>query len=99
MSLSGSQLHYFVIYTVAFVAFGFIGRWYLWPARESQLESVTLPAFLLYANFRVNRLMFFIPSFITTQLQKTFANTFEIVGCANSLSRTGAGGAECAQWS
>lgn len=99
MSLSGNQFHYFVRYTVAFIAFGFIGRWDLWPALKNQTPRVSPLPSLPCASFRVKRLMFLIPDLVSTQSQKAFANTFEIPGCANSLSRTAAGEIECAQWS
>lgn len=30
--MSNNQLHDFISYAVAFLGFGLIGKWYLWPA-------------------------------------------------------------------
>jgi hypothetical protein len=39
LPLSDNQLHYFASYAVAFVAFGLIGRWYLWPALKDRVPD------------------------------------------------------------
>jgi len=31
MEITSNHIHFFISYTVAFVAFSFIGLWYLWP--------------------------------------------------------------------
>jgi hypothetical protein len=56
--LSGDQLHFFISYAVAFVVFGLIARWYLWPALSDGPARTTLLQLLPYASFRVNGLMF-----------------------------------------
>jgi len=73
MPLSDNQLHYFASYTVAFVAFGLIGRWYLWPALKDRAPRAALTPLLLYASFRVNGLMFLMPGLVSAQLPKAFA--------------------------
>src|SRR5215831_19035190 len=73
MLLSDNQLHYFASYTVAFVAFGLIGRWYLWPALKDRAPRTALTPLLLYASFRVNGLMFLMPGLVSAQLPKAFA--------------------------
>ena len=73
MPMSDSQLHYFASYTVAFVAFGLMGRWYLWPALKDRAPRTALTPLLLYASFRVNGLMFLMPGLVSANLQKAFA--------------------------
>jgi hypothetical protein len=73
MPLSDNQLHYFASYTLAFVAFGLIGRWYLWPALKDRAPRTALTPLLLYASFRVNGLMFLMPGLVSAQLPKAFA--------------------------
>jgi len=51
MPLSDNQLHYFASYSVAFVAFGLIGRWFLWPALKDRAPRTALTLLLLYACF------------------------------------------------
>lgn len=73
MTLSENQVHYFISYAVAFVAFGLIARWYLWPAVRDEAPRRALTPLLLYASFRVNGLMFLMPGLVSTQLPKAFA--------------------------
>ena len=73
MPLSDNQLHYFASYSVAFVAFGLIGRWFLWPALKDRAPRTALTPLLLYASFRVNGLMFLMPGLVSAQLPKAFA--------------------------
>ena len=73
MPLSDNQLHYLASYVVAFVAFGLIGRWYLWPALKDRAPRTALTPLLLYASFRVNGLMFLMPGLVSAQLPKAFA--------------------------
>ena len=58
MPLSDDQLHFFISHAVAFVVFGLMARWYLWPALRDGPARTALPQLLPYASFRVNRLMF-----------------------------------------
>ena len=73
MSLSDNQLHYFMSYAVAFVAFGCIGKWYLWPGLKDRTPRTALTPLLLYASFRVNGLMFLMPGLVSSQLPRAFA--------------------------
>jgi hypothetical protein len=73
MPLSDNQLHYFASYAVAFVAFGLIGRWYLWPALKDRVPRTALTPLPLYACFRVNGLMFLMPGLVSAQQPKAFA--------------------------
>lgn len=91
MSLSGNWLHYFVSYTLPFIVFGFIGRWYLWPALKNQPPRVALPPPLLYASCPVDGLMFFLPGVVTTQLPRAFANKLEFAAPAERVFRLPAG--------
>ena len=99
VSLSDNQLHYLISYALAFVAFGLIRKWYLWPVLKGRTPRTAFTPLLLCAIFRVNKLMFLIPTLVSTQLQNAFANTFVIAGCSNFLRRTATGGIKCAQWS
>lgn len=71
--MSANQLHYFVSYSVVFVALGLTGRWYLWPAIKDRAPKTALTPLLLYAGFRVNGLMFLMPGLVSTQLPRAFA--------------------------
>lgn len=73
MPLSNTQLHYFISYAVAFVAFGLIAKWYLWPAIRDRVPGVALSPLLLYASFGVNGLMFLMPGLVSERLPKAFA--------------------------
>jgi len=71
--LSDNQLHYFISYAVAFLVFGLIGRWYLWPAIRDRDPKIALTPLLLYACLRVNGLMFLMPGLVSQSLPRTFA--------------------------
>jgi hypothetical protein len=70
---SANYIHFFVSYTVALLAFGFIGKWYLWPAIRDRAPATALPPLLLYACLRVNGLMFLMPGLVSPDLPRTFA--------------------------
>lgn len=69
MPLSGNKLHYFISYAVAFVAFGLIGKWYVWPTIRDRAWRLALTPLLLYASFRANGLMFLLRAPHTTRAQ------------------------------
>jgi hypothetical protein len=46
---SSNQIHFFISYAVAFLVFGLIGKWYLWPAIKDRAPKFALPPLLLYA--------------------------------------------------
>ena len=73
MAVSDNQLHFVISYAVAFVAFGLIGKWYLWPAIRDREPKAALTPLLLYACLRVNGLMFLMPGLVSTELPKAFA--------------------------
>lgn len=73
MSPSNNQLHYFISYAAAFVAFGCIGKWYLWPALKDRRPRTALTPLLLHASFRANDLMFLMPGLVSSELPKAFA--------------------------
>jgi len=39
MPLSDHHIHYFISYAMAFLVFGLIGKWYLWPAIKDRAPS------------------------------------------------------------
>jgi hypothetical protein len=59
MEITSNHIHFFVSYTVAFIAFGLIGYWYLWPAIKDRAPKIALSPLLLYACLRVNGLMLY----------------------------------------
>jgi hypothetical protein len=70
---SDNQLHFFISYAVAFLAFGLIGKWYLWPAIKDRAPKVALAPLLLYACLRVNGLMFLMPELVSAELPRAFS--------------------------
>src|SRR6516165_4745987 len=73
MPLSANHIYFFVSYAVAFLVFGLIGKWYLWPAIRERAPAIALTPLLLYACLRVNGLMFLMPGLVSPQLPRTFA--------------------------
>ena len=73
MPLSDNQIHYFISYAVAFLGFGLIAKWYLWPAIKDCAPKTALTPLLLYACLRVNGLMFLMPGLVSRDLPKAFA--------------------------
>src|SRR5215468_11305742 len=73
MPLSDNHIHYFISYAVAFLGFGLIGKWYLWPAIKDRAPKVALTPLLLYACLRVNGLMFLMPGLVSPELPRAFA--------------------------
>ena len=73
MPLSANHIYFFVSYAVAFLVFGLIGKWYLWPAIRERAPAIALTPLLLYACLRVNGLMFLMPGLVSPQLPGTFA--------------------------
>jgi hypothetical protein len=58
---------------VAFLVFGLIARWYLWPAIKDRAPKSALTPLLLYACLRVNGLMFLMPGLVSPDLPRAFA--------------------------
>ena len=73
MPLSDNHIHYFISYAMAFLVFGLIGKWYLWPAIKDRAPKVALTPLLLYACLRVNGLMFLMPGLVSPDLPRDFA--------------------------
>lgn len=73
MPLSDNQIHYFISYAVAFLVFGLIAKWFLWPAIKDRSPKVALTPLLLYACLRVNGLMFLMPGLVSPELPRAFA--------------------------
>jgi hypothetical protein len=73
MPLSDHHIHYFISYAMAFLVFGLIGKWYLWPAIKDRAPKVALTPLLLYACLRVNGLMFLMPGLVSPELPRGFA--------------------------
>ena len=73
MPLSENFLHYFICYAVAFLVFGLIAKWYLWPAIKDRAPKIALTPLLLYACLRVNGLLFLMPGLVSQDLPKAFA--------------------------
>src|SRR5262252_10016508 len=73
MQLSANQIHFFISYAVAFLVFGLIANWYIWPSVRHRPPKSALPPFLLYACLRVNGLMFLMPGLVSPELPRAFA--------------------------
>jgi hypothetical protein len=73
MTPSDNQIHFFISYVVAFLVFGLIARWYLWPTIRDRAPKSALPPFLLYACLRINGLMFLMPGLVSPELPRAFA--------------------------
>src|SRR5215469_11565602 len=73
MALSANHIHFFVRYAVAFLVFGLIVKWYVWPAIRERAPGIALTSLLLYACLRVNGLMFLMPGLVSPQLPRAFA--------------------------
>jgi hypothetical protein len=73
MPLSDNHIHYFISYAMAFLVFGLIAKWYLWPAIKDRPPKIALTPLLLYACLRVNGLMFLMPGLVSRDLPRAFA--------------------------
>src|SRR5262249_32787119 len=73
MQLSANHIHFFISYAVAFLVFGLIANWYIWPSIKDRPPKSALPPFLLYACLRVNGLMFLMPGVGSPELPRAFA--------------------------
>ena len=72
-TITANHVHFFISYAVAFLAFGLIARWYVWPAIRDRTPDVALTPLLLYACLRVNGLMFLMPGLVSPDLPRAFA--------------------------
>ncbi len=73
MEITSNHVHFFISYAVAFLAFGLIARWYVWPALIDRDPKFALTPLLLYACLRVNGLMFLMPGLVSPDLPAAFA--------------------------
>jgi hypothetical protein len=73
MQISANLIHFFISYAVAFLAFGLIAKWYVWPNIKGRSLKVALSPLLLYACLRVNGLMFVMPGIVSPELPAGFA--------------------------
>ena len=73
MPLSANQIYFFVSYAVAFLVFGLIGKWYLWPAIRERAPGIALTPLRRYACVRVIGLMVRMPGLVSPQLPRAFA--------------------------
>lgn len=67
------QIHFFIGYATAFIAFGLIAKWYIWPVIKHHNAKTALSPLLLYACLRVNGLMFLMPGLVQPDLPAAFA--------------------------
>jgi len=73
METTGNQVHFFISFAVALLAFTLTARWYLWPAVADRGPKTALTPLLLYACLRVNGLMFLMPGLVSPDLPDAFA--------------------------
>jgi hypothetical protein len=73
MQPTTNQMHFFISYAVAFLIFGLIAKWYIWPEIKDRGMKPALTPLLLYACLRVKGLMFLIPGLVSPELPSAFA--------------------------
>ena len=73
MQLTANHIHFFISYAIAFIAFGLIGKWYVWPLIKDRALKPALTPLLLYACLRVNGLMFLMTGLVSPDLPGAFA--------------------------
>ena len=73
MQLTANHVHFFISYAVAFLVFGLIAKWYVWPGIKDRALKPALTPLLLYASLRVNGLMFLMPGLVSPELPSAFA--------------------------
>ncbi len=73
MEITSNHVHFFISYAVAFLAFGLIAKWYVWPFLAHRDPKSGLTPLLLYACLRVNGLMFLMPGLVSPDLPAAFA--------------------------
>ena len=74
MQITANHIHFFISYAVAFLVFGLIGKWYVWPAIKDRAPKAALTPLLLYACLRVNGLMFLMPGLVSPELPSAFCS-------------------------
>jgi hypothetical protein len=73
VQISANHIDFFISYAIAFLVFGLVSKWYLWPAIKDRAPEVALTPLLLYACLRVNGLMFLMPGLVSPDLPRAFA--------------------------
>jgi hypothetical protein len=73
VQISSNHVHFFISYAVAFLVFGLVAKWYVWPAIRERAPVVALTPLLLYACLRINGLMFVMPGLASPDLPRAFA--------------------------
>ncbi len=73
MQITANHIHFFISYAVAFLVFGLVAKWYIWPRVKDEAPKRALTPLLLYACLRVNGLMFLMPGLVSPQLPSAFA--------------------------
>jgi hypothetical protein len=58
---------------VAFIVFGLVAKWYIWPSIKDRAPKAALTPLLLYACLRINGLMFLMPGLVSPELPSSFA--------------------------
>jgi len=72
LEITSHYLYFFISYAVAFLVFGLIAKWYVWPALDGRDPKTALTPLLLYACLRVNGLMFLMPGLVAPELPAGF---------------------------
>lgn len=73
MQISVNLAYFFISYAVAFLVFGLIGKWYVWPSIKDRSIKIALTPLLLYSCLRINGLMFLMPGLVSPELPSAFA--------------------------
>jgi len=73
MQITPNHIHFMISYAVAFLVFGLIAKWYIWPLIKNEGLKVAMTPLLLYACLRVNGLMFLMPGLVSPELPSAFA--------------------------
>jgi hypothetical protein len=73
MQIPANIIPFFLSYAVAFLVFGLIGKWYIWPSIKDRAIKIALTPLLLYACLRINGLMFLMPGLVSPELPSAFA--------------------------
>lgn len=73
MPIPANNIFFFISYAVAFLVFGLIAKWYIWPNIKDRAIKTALTPLLLYACLRVNGLMFLMPGLVSPELPSAFA--------------------------
>jgi hypothetical protein len=70
---TANMIHFFISYIVAFIVFGLVAAWYVWPNIKDRAPKAALTPLLLYSCLRVNGLMFVMPGLVAPGLPAAFA--------------------------